>query len=299
MAPDVEKLAKDYEKSRSTMIIQVDCASNEGQGLCGRMGVQGYPSLKAFKKDGNINRGDDYNGGRDYRSMKKYVETNLAGPECSLEDKEGCEPAELKILEESEKMKPGDRREKIKEMEGQIKDKKKQMKDIEKEIKELEKSLGLVKLGGEKPDRVAQLVGDAEFREHCETRTCVVAFLPHILDGGAKVRNEHLKALETVFKNSKSAGHPVGFMWSQGGDQFESEEKMALSFGFPAVVAINLKKERFGVHRGTFDKDALKGFISQMMIGRVPLAPLPKGLSFSKADPWDGKDGQVPVEEEL
>lgn len=126
-----------------------------------------------------------------------------------------------------------------------------------------------------------------------------MAFLPHILDGGAAARNGFLKALDTVFKKAKSDGHPVGFMWAQGGDQFEIEEKLALSFGFPAVVAINIKKERFGIHRGTFDGDSVKGFLSSMMVGRVPLQPLPKGLKWAKSDPWDGKDGEMPVEEEL
>merc|ERR1712093_887096 len=186
-----------------------------------------------------------------------------------------------------------------KEMEDSIKAKQQEYKKLEKEVKELQKNLDLYKLGGEKPDRVLQLINDAEFREHREHRTCVLAFLPHILDSGAKQRNEELKTLEIVFKKAKADGHPVGFMWLQGGDQFEVEEKMSLQFGFPAVVAINVKKERYGIHRGTFDKDALSQFLSQMMIGRVPLTPIPKGLKFSKSDPWDGKDGAAPVEEEL
>jgi len=161
------------------------------------------------------------------------------------------------------------------------------------------KTLELWKLGGQKADKVEQLLGDGEFREHCETRTCVLAFLPHILDGGAAARKESLQVLDAVFKKAKGDGHPVGFMWLQGGDQFEIEEKMSLQFGFPAVVAISLKKEKFGVHRGTFDKASLSGFLSSMMLGKVPLQPLPKGLKWSKSDPWDGKDGEAPKEEEL
>merc|ERR1712224_997462 len=110
---------------------------------------------------------------------------------------------------------------------------------------------------------------------------------------------EFLKTLEGVFKKSKGDDTPVGFMWLQGGDQFEIEEKLSLQFGFPAVIAINLKKERYGVHRGTFDKQSLGEFLKSMMIGRVPLSPLPKGIKFTKMDPWDGKDGEAPKEEEL
>jgi len=299
MMPDMEKLATEYKTSRSVGVFQVDCTTG-GKGLCSKYGVQGYPTIKIFKfKDGGKGA-SDYNGARDYNGIKKYIEANMAGPECSLEDKEGCEPAERKILEESEAMPVADRRAKINEMEEQIKTKKARAKEIEKEVKEVGKNLELFKLGGQKPDRVMQLINDAEFRENCEHRTCVLSFLPHILDGGAEARNGFLKTVEAVFKKAKGDGHPVGFMWLQGGDQFDIEEKMSLQFGFPAVVAINVKKERYGVFRGSgFDKDSLSSFLASMMIGRVPLQPVPKGLKWAKSDAWDGKDGEMPVEEEL
>jgi hypothetical protein len=297
MMPDLERLAGDYKNSRSTLITAVDCTAG-GQGICGKHGVQGYPTLKVFKfKSGGSPRGEDYNGARDYNGLKKYVEAHLAGPECSLEDKEGCEKEELKILEESEAMSVGDRRTRIKQLEDDIKNKKNEAKQLEKDVKELGKTLTLFKLGGEKPDKVEQLLNDDEFRGHCEHRTCVLAFLPHILDSGAKGRKEMLATLDGVFKKAKADGHPVGFMWLQGGDQFEVEEKLSLQFGFPAVIAMNIKKERFGVHRGTFDKEQLSGFLSSMMIGRVPLQPIPKGIKWGKSAPWDGKDGAPPEEE--
>lgn len=293
MKPDWDKLGKDFKGSRSVVIAEVDCT--QAQNLCGKYSVQGYPTLKTFSKEG---RASDYNGARDYAPLKKYVDQNLAGPECTLEDKEGCKPDELKILEESEAMSAGDRRAKIKEMEDEVKQKKAEAKKLEKESKEIAATLELVKLGGQKPEKVEQLLGDGEFRDHCETRTCVLAFLPHILDSGAAQRKEELKVLDKVFKKAKADGQPVGFMWLQGGDQFEIEEKLQLQFGFPAVIAINLKKEKFGIHRGTFDKEALSGFLSSMMLGRVPLSPIPAGLpKWSKADPWDGKDGEAPKEE--
>mmetsp|Transcript_69173 Transcript_69173/g.156864 ORF Transcript_69173/g.156864 Transcript_69173/m.156864 type:complete len:198 (+) Transcript_69173:528-1121(+) len=197
-------------------------------------------------------------------------------------------------------MSVADRRERIKQLETDVKEKKKQAKTLEAEAKQLAATLTLVKLGGEKPEKVEQLIGDAEFREHCEHRTCILAFLPHILDGGAAVRNDLLKVIDTVFKKSKADSTPAGFMWLQGGDQFEIEEMLSLQFGFPAVIAVNLKKEKFGVHRGTLDKDGLAGFLKAMMIGKVPLHPLPKSLpKFSKSEPWDGKDGKPLEEEEL
>jgi len=291
-------LHEDYKSSRTVLVADVDCTAG-GESLCGKHGVRGYPTIKVFKKDGNP-QGEDYNGPREYQGLKRFVDTNLAGPECSLEDKAGCGKDELKILEESEAMSVADRRERINKLEADIKDKKTQAKTLEKEAKTLTSTLQLVRLGGEKPEKVEQLLGDAEFKEHCETRTCVLAFLPHILDGGAAVRNDYLKVMDKVFKKAKADQTPAGFMWLQGGDQFEIEEKLSLQFGFPAVIALNLKKQRYAVHRGTLDEDGLSSFLKSMMIGKVPLAPLPKEMpKFQKADPWDGKDGKPPAEEEL
>lgn len=300
MTPDWNKLAKIYKGSKRTLIANADCAGT-AQALCGKLGVNGYPSLKVLKKDHkDPYKPDEYNGGRDYNSLKKYVEQNLAGPECSLEDKEGCEKGELKILEESEAMTTEARRARMKELEASKKEKDEAIKLMQKEIKELTKTITYTKLGGEKPDRVLQLVNDAEFRDHCETRTCIIAFLPHILEGGAKERNEHLKSLDKVFKAAKTEGYPVGFMWSQGGDQYDLEDKLSLQFGFPAMIAINLKKAKYGIHRGTWENTKLIGFLSSMMTGRVPLQDVPKMLpKWSNADKWDGKDGAAPVEEEL
>mmetsp|Transcript_26415 Transcript_26415/g.53553 ORF Transcript_26415/g.53553 Transcript_26415/m.53553 type:complete len:198 (+) Transcript_26415:491-1084(+) len=197
-------------------------------------------------------------------------------------------------------MSVGARREKIQTLETDIKEKKKQAKALEAEAKQLSATLQLFKLGGQKPEKVEQLLGDAEFREHCEHRTCILAFLPHILDGGAAVRNDYLKTMEKVFKKSKADNTPAGFMWLQGGDQFEIEEMLSLQFGFPAVIAINLKKEKYGTHRGILDEDGLTQFLKSMMIGKVPLHPIPKSLpKFRKMEAWDGKDGQPPAEEEL
>lgn len=89
----------------------------------------------------------------------------------------------------------------------------------------------------------------------------------------------------------------MGFLWSQGGDQFELEEKLGLQFGFPAVIAVNFKKDRFGVHRGTFDQ--VSQFLLSLSRGGVPLAPIPAGAKAEKAKPWDGKDEALPEEEEL
>merc|ERR1712176_1271821 len=234
-------------------------------------------------------RTSDYNGGRDFGSLKREVESKLKPrPACSLESKEACTKKDLAILEESEQMSKADRAAKIKEIEEQIASKKKQAAELEKEAKELGPTLEIIKLGGMKPEKVEQLLNDGDMRAHCDGRTCLIAFLPHILDEGAAGRKKQLAMLGKALKASKSGPGNVGFMWSQGGDQFEMEEALGLQFGFPAVIAVNFKKDRFGVHRGTFAD--VKQFLTSLSRGGVPLAPIPKGVKAIKADPWDGKD---------
>lgn len=286
----------EFKDSPGVVIADVDCTVH--QGLCGQHGVQGYPTITVFYAEGNK---EPYNGGRDFASLKRFVEQKLDTlPACSLANKDDCLPHEREILEASEKLSKGERGAKVKELEASIKEKKAKAKELEKEAKQLEKDISLWRLGGEKPEKVEQLLSDADFREHCGSRTCVLAFVPHILDDGAAGRKATLDIMEKLFKKNKGDGAPLGFMWLQGGDNFELEEKLQLQFGFPAIVAINLKKDRYGVHRGVFDLEALSQFLQSLRIGKVPLGPLPKNMpKFVKSDPWDGKDAPPPSDDDL
>mmetsp|Transcript_101284 Transcript_101284/g.253923 ORF Transcript_101284/g.253923 Transcript_101284/m.253923 type:complete len:296 (-) Transcript_101284:296-1183(-) len=295
MQPDFDKLKKTFSDTPNVVIGELDCAG-KAQSTCGQHGVQGYPTLKIIV-DG---RTQDFNGARSFDAMRREVETKLnPRPACSLESKDACSKEDRAILEESEKMSKAERVAKIKEVEQEIKDAKKEAVELEKKAKKLGESLELIKAGGMTVEKVEQLVNDADWRAHCEGRTCVVAFLPHILDDFAKGRNEKLKVLDDAMKASKKDGKSIGFLWSQGGDQFELEEQLGLQFGFPAVIAVNFGKSRYGVHRGTFSKDQISQFLTSLSRGGVPLAPLPASLKAVKADPWDGKDAPPPVDEEL
>lgn len=295
MQPDWDKLGKTFADTPNVLIGQLDCTAG-AQGTCSQYSVQGYPSLKMIV-DGKTS---DYNGARSFDGMKREVESKMnPRPACSLESKDACAPEDRAVLEESEKMTKAERVAKIKEVEQEIKDSKKQAADLEKKAKKLTASLDLIKAGGMTVEKVEQLLNDADWKAHCDGRTCVVAFLPHILDDMASGRKANLKILDEAFQASKKDGKSIGFLWSQGGDQFELEEQLGLQFGFPAVIAMNFGKNKFGVHRGTFSKDQISQFLTSLSRGGVPLGPVPAGLKAQKADPWDGKDAPPPVEEEL
>jgi len=294
MEPDFDKLQKAFADTPNVLVAQIDC-TGAGQATCGQHQVQGYPTIK-YILDG---RTIDYNGGRDFNSMKREIDSKLnPRPSCSLESKDACSKEDRAVLEQSEKMTKAERVAKIKEVEQEIKDSRSRAAELEKKAKTLTGQLELIKAGGQTVEKVEQLLNEEDWRAHCDGRTCLVAFLPHILDDGAKGRNDNLKILEEAFKSSKKDGKNVGFVWSQGGDQFELEEQLGLQFGFPAVVAVNFAKNRFGVHRGTLSADQVAQFLTSLARGGAPLAPLPEKLKVVKAVPWDGKDAKS-VQEDL
>lgn len=293
MVDDWAKLGKEYADTPNVVIGACDCTAG-CKGMCGEYEVKGFPTLKVLK-DGKT---EDYNGAREFAGMKREVEKKLnPRPACSLDSKDACAPADRAILEESEKMTKAERAAKIKAVQEEIKESKQKAVELEKKAKQLTESLELIKAGGVTVEKVEQLLNDADWRAHCEGRTCLVAFLPHIYDDGAAGRNNHLKIMNEALAKSKTAGKNMGFLWSQGGDQFEMEEALGLQFGFPAVIAVNFGKDRFGVHRGTFEK--IGEFLLSLGRGGVPLGPVPKNAKAVKAEPWDGKDASPPVEEEL
>ena len=70
MKPDWDKLGAEYEGS-SVVIGDADCTKE--QELCGDYGVQGYPTIKYFTAETG-KKGADYQGGRDFDGLKKFVE---------------------------------------------------------------------------------------------------------------------------------------------------------------------------------------------------------------------------------
>lgn len=293
MAPDWEKLEKTFIDTPNVVIGNADCAS-DAQSFCGQHQVQGYPTIKLF-----INgKTSDYNGARAFDGLKREVEKKLnPKPACSLDSKDACSAHDRSILEDSEKMTKAERLAKIKEVEAEIKEKKDTAVKLEKEAKALVADMDLIKAGGQQVEKVEQLLNDADTRAHCDGRTCVIAFLPHILDDGAKERNARIKVLEEALKATKKDSKNYGFLWSEGGEQFDMEEALGLQFGFPAVIAVNFKKDRFGIHRGTLDADSVTQFLLSLGRGGVPLAPIPASAKAKKRQAWDGKDAPAPQED--
>ncbi|KAK6030645.1 protein disulfide-isomerase domain protein [Ostertagia ostertagi] len=151
------------------------------------------------------------------------------------------------------------------------------------------------------PPEIVQATSSEIVEEQCQGKQlCIFAFLPHILDCQAKCREKYLSLLRDLGDYFKKNGW--GWIWAEGGSQSELEEALSVGgFGYPAMVALNYRKMKFSMLKGSFDKDGIREFLRDLSYGKGQTAPI-KGATFPKVikiEPWDGKDGVPPKEEEI
>jgi succinate dehydrogenase flavin-adding protein (antitoxin of CptAB toxin-antitoxin module) len=89
MKPDWDKLMSEFESSDTQLIADVDCTA-EGKSLCEANGIRGYPTLKW----GDPAALEDYQGGRDFKTLKKFAEEKL---------KPMCSPANIDLCDDDKK----------------------------------------------------------------------------------------------------------------------------------------------------------------------------------------------------
>lgn len=72
-------------------------------------------------------------------------------------------------------------------------------------------------------------------------------------------------------------------------------------FGYPAMVAVNSRKGKYVLLRGSFSENGLVEFLRELSYGRGSPVPLPDGKlpKIETVDKWDGKDAKLDVEEEI
>jgi hypothetical protein len=89
MKPDWDKLMADFEDSDTALVGDVDCTA-DGKPLCDANGVRGYPTVK-YGDPSNL---EDYQGGRDYDTLKAFADKNL---------KPVCGPMNIDLCEDDKK----------------------------------------------------------------------------------------------------------------------------------------------------------------------------------------------------
>jgi len=151
------------------------------------------------------------------------------------------------------------------------------------------------------PPEVKQILSSKDVESACgEHPLCVIAFLPHILDCQASCRNAYLADLTKL--GDKYKKKQWGWLWSEAVAQPELEAAVDVGgFGYPAMVVVSQKKMKYSILTGSFGYDGINEFLRDLSYGKgrtnpVRGAAIPK---ISKVEAWDGKDGELPVEEEI
>jgi len=104
MKPDWDSLAATYANSDKVLVADVDC-TGEGEPLCSRFGVEGFPTIKVFNPPDE--EGEDYEGGRDLAALEEFAKT--LGPGCSASALENCSDEQKAELEAVMAMSEADR----------------------------------------------------------------------------------------------------------------------------------------------------------------------------------------------
>jgi protein disulfide-isomerase A6 len=113
MKPDWDALMEEYSTSNSVVVAEVDCTEQEG--VCGKFGVQGYPTIKYFVA-GNPEP-QDYQQGRDMDSLRSFVVDNLEKL-CQVADPTDCSEREVKFINVMQAKTEADRAAQVTRLEG-------------------------------------------------------------------------------------------------------------------------------------------------------------------------------------
>ncbi|XP_010270060.1 PREDICTED: protein disulfide isomerase-like 2-3 [Nelumbo nucifera] len=149
------------------------------------------------------------------------------------------------------------------------------------------------------PPEVTELTGPDVMEEKCSSSSiCFVAFLPDILDSKAEGRSKYLELLLSVAEKFKRS--PYSYVWAAAGKQLDLEKLIGVGgYGYPALVALNVKKRAYVPLRSAFELGQIIEFVREAGLGGKGNLPMENAPVVVKTEPWDGKDGEIMEEDEF
>ncbi|KAI5610948.1 protein disulfide-isomerase A6 precursor [Silurus asotus] len=146
-----------------------------------------------------------------------------------------------------------------------------------------------------------EILNEDVVKKTCEDhQLCIIAVLPHILDTGAEGRNAYLEVMIKMAEKYKKK--MWGWLWTESGAQMELEAVLGIGgFGYPAMAAINARKMKFALLKGSFSETGIHEFLRDLSVGRGSTATITGGAlpKIHTVEAWDGKDGVLPVEDDI
>ncbi|KAK6238622.1 hypothetical protein QUC31_004091 [Theobroma cacao] len=149
------------------------------------------------------------------------------------------------------------------------------------------------------PAEVTELTGPDVMEEKCGSAAiCFVAFLPDILDSKAEGRNKYLEMLLSVAEKFKRS--PYSYVWAAAGKQPDLERRVGVGgYGYPALVALNVKKGAYAPLKSAFGLEHIIEFVKEAGRGGKGNLPLEGTPDIANTEPWNGKDGEIIEEDEF
>ena len=148
---------------------------------------------------------------------------------------------------------------------------------------------------------IVELTEQKTLDDACENKAiCIIAALPNILDCQSKCRNNYLDIMKKLGEKYKR--QQWGWLWAESMKQPEIENALGIGgFGYPAMAAVNSRKGKYILLRGSFSETGINEFLRDLSLGRGSSASLPNSKipAVVKSEPWDGKDGQLVVDDDI
>jgi len=129
MKPAWDKLIAEYKDHKTVLVADVDCTA-DGESLCGKVGVEGYPTIKWGDPDDL----QDYEGGRDLADLQEFAKENLK-PLCSPSNLDLCDADKKKQIQDLQALDQGELKKRIEAAQGEIDDAEK---TFEEEVEKLQ-----------------------------------------------------------------------------------------------------------------------------------------------------------------
>eukprot|EP01061_Rhynchopus_euleeides_P010111 TRINITY_DN19455_c0_g1_i2.p2 TRINITY_DN19455_c0_g1~~TRINITY_DN19455_c0_g1_i2.p2 ORF type:complete len:180 (+),score=33.54 TRINITY_DN19455_c0_g1_i2:327-866(+) len=136
---------------------------------------------------------------------------------------------------------------------------------------------------------VKQLTEQKVFDACISRDVCIVAFLPHLLDGGAESRHNQLKTLADAAGSIRVLGD---VLWVEAGSQIPFESAFDV-LAHPTVVVLNKDLER-GAALPCLDGAITAEQVIELAISQEAMSTPYKKLRIDATAPWDGSEFAYP-----
>lgn len=120
------------------------------------------------------------------------------------------------------------------------------------------------------PVPLTEITSTSVFQDSCGSgqgaKLCAILFLPHILDSGAKGRNEYLEMFQEIAKTFRKM--PFAFIWAEANAQPALESALSINGNFPTVAVVSLEKSVYAVPKVSWSKKNIQAFLNGILSGR-------------------------------